>query len=196
MSAITAGSTGTLLASNEPSQQNLNGQFPNSEVSLQEQMKLSQHRAKFAAAAKKGFSWFGWRTSKGKKGLTTGGRTEKIDVESGSDTPEPRPIRLLAPVYGGLGAGMSFFFIGSGVDILVREWMLDGNTARFAVLVTAPFLFCISLFFSLQAIGNVAYVIGPVAQFHENSKYYSAVAPKPNKRVDNNLPHITIQMPV
>lgn len=38
--------------------------------------------------------------------------------------------------------------------------------------------------------------IGPIAQYHENSKYYSAIKPRPNKIVDNNLPHITIQMPV
>lgn len=38
--------------------------------------------------------------------------------------------------------------------------------------------------------------IGPIAQYHENSKYYSAVKPRPNKSVDNNLPHVTIQMPV
>jgi cellulose synthase/poly-beta-1,6-N-acetylglucosamine synthase-like glycosyltransferase len=38
--------------------------------------------------------------------------------------------------------------------------------------------------------------VGPVAQYHENSKYYSANKPRPNKTVDNNLPHITIQMPV
>ena len=38
--------------------------------------------------------------------------------------------------------------------------------------------------------------IGPIAQVHSNSKYYSAVKPRPNKLVDNNLPHITIQMPV
>ena len=37
---------------------------------------------------------------------------------------------------------------------------------------------------------------GPVAQYHENSMYYSAVKPKPNPEVDNNLPHITIQLPV
>lgn len=34
------------------------------------------------------------------------------------------------------------------------------------------------------------------AQYHENTKYYSAVKPRPNKEVDNNLPHISIQMPV
>ena len=39
-------------------------------------------------------------------------------------------------------------------------------------------------------------VIGPIAQYHENSKYYSAIPPRPNKIVDNNLPLITIQMPV
>ena len=167
-----------------------------SEADSEEQERLAQERAKAADEAKKGFSWFGWRTSKGKRGLTSGDRTEKIDIESGDDTPEPRPIRLFAPVYGGLGAGMSLFFVGSGLNILVREWMLDGDTTRFALLATAPFLFCVSLFFSLQVITNISYVIGPVAQFHENSKYYSAIAPKPNKRVDNNLPHITIQMPV
>ena len=38
--------------------------------------------------------------------------------------------------------------------------------------------------------------LGPVAQYHENSKYYSAVKPAPNPIVDANLPHITIEMPV
>lgn len=47
-----------------------------------------------------------------------------------------------------------------------------------------------------QVITNISYVLGPVAQFHENSRFYSAVAPKPNPEVDNRLPHITIQMPV
>lgn len=38
--------------------------------------------------------------------------------------------------------------------------------------------------------------LGPVAQYHENSMYYSAIKPEPNPDVDNNLPHITIQLPV
>ena len=38
--------------------------------------------------------------------------------------------------------------------------------------------------------------LGPVAQYHENSRYYSAVPPAVNKEVDNNLPHITIELPV
>ena len=38
--------------------------------------------------------------------------------EKGSEDgkPEPRPIRLFAPIYGGLGAGLSVFFIGSGIS--------------------------------------------------------------------------------
>lgn len=38
--------------------------------------------------------------------------------------------------------------------------------------------------------------IGPIAHYHENSKYYSAIKPRPNKEVDANLPHVTIVMPV
>ncbi|KAI0667518.1 glycosyl transferase family group 2-domain-containing protein [Trametes maxima] len=122
--------------------------------------------------------------------------TDKDDVEKTADGPSPRPIRLFAPVYNGLGVAMSLFFIGSGVAILVEESLLDGNYTRFALLATAPFLFCVSLFFALQIIANVSFVLGPVAQYHENSKYYSAVRPAPNKIVDTNLPHITIEMPV
>lgn len=40
------------------------------------------------------------------------------------------------------------------------------------------------------------YSFGPVAQYHQNSKYYSAIRPAPNKLVDFNLPHITVEMPV
>jgi hypothetical protein len=43
---------------------------------------------------------------------------------------------------------------------------------------------------------NLSMAVGPIAHFHENSKYYSAVKPKANKKVDSNLPHVTIQMPV
>ncbi len=40
------------------------------------------------------------------------------------------------------------------------------------------------------------YRIGPIAHYHVNSKYYSAIPPLPNDDIDNHLPHITIQMPV
>ncbi|THH11529.1 hypothetical protein EW145_g574 [Phellinidium pouzarii] len=205
-SAVTAGSLGTLgpTSSVAPSMANLTGAVKEKEdesaIRVAEAAINEEAAAELRAQAKKSFGWFGWRTTKGKKGLTapdmgSGGRTEKLG-EAEADGPEARPIRLFAPIYGGLGAGMSIFFIGSGTNILVQEFMLDGSTTRFALLATAPFLFCVSLFFSMQVITNISYLLGPVAQFHENSKYYSAVAPKANKQVDNVLPHITIQMPV
>ncbi|EPQ53060.1 hypothetical protein GLOTRDRAFT_107162 [Gloeophyllum trabeum ATCC 11539] len=132
---------------------------------------------------------WGWRVSS-KPHQTE----EQTDVEKG--TREPRPIRLFAPIYNGLGIALSIFFIGSGVSMLLSEWVQDGSYTRFALLVTVPFVFCVSLFFALQIIGNLAMALGPVAQYHENSKYYSAVKPKPNREIDSNLPHVTIEMPV
>lgn len=40
------------------------------------------------------------------------------------------------------------------------------------------------------------YRFGPIAQYHENSLYYSAIKPEANPAVDDRLPHITVEMPV
>ncbi|OCH85861.1 hypothetical protein OBBRIDRAFT_739082 [Obba rivulosa] len=131
--------------------------------------------------------------------------SKKDDVEKIADGPSDRPMRMFAPFYAGLACALSFFFIASGVDTLIQESALDGSYTRFALLVTTPFLFCIALFFCLQIVGNLSMMqprtdhcvsIGPVAQFHQNSKYYSAIPAAPNKLVDSNLPHITVEMPV
>ncbi|KAJ7737267.1 hypothetical protein DFH07DRAFT_753091 [Mycena maculata] len=58
------------------------------------------------------------------------------------------------------------------------------------LLTTAPQFYC------MQLVGNISLILGPVAQYHENSRYYSAIKPAPNPAVDNALPHITIQCPV
>ena len=87
-------------------------------------------------------------------------------------------------------------FLGNGVNTLLIEWQLDNDFTRFALCALIPLLFAVSLFFCLQIFQNLCMAIGPIAQYHQNSKYYSAVPPRPNKLVDNNLPHITIQMPV
>ncbi|KAK7044002.1 hypothetical protein VNI00_008170 [Paramarasmius palmivorus] len=108
----------------------------------------------------------------------------------------PRRTVLYAPVYNGLAAAMAAVFIGNGVKILLWEWYLDNMFTRFALLVTLPFLYCVSLFFALQIIQNVTMAIGPIAHYHENSTYFSSVVPPPNPQVDARLPHITIQMPV
>ncbi|KAF9813569.1 hypothetical protein IEO21_05501 [Rhodonia placenta] len=122
--------------------------------------------------------------------------SNKDDVEKSMQGPSHRPHRLFSPFYNGLGAALATYFIASGISTLIEETVLDGVYTRFALIATTPFLFCVALFFCLQIITNVSFVLGPVAQYHENSKYYSAVPPAPNKEVDSNLPQITIEMPV
>ncbi|KAJ8457048.1 hypothetical protein ONZ45_g18470 [Pleurotus djamor] len=135
-------------------------------------------------------SWkWGWKLSPIAKNPAPG------DLEKGSSR-SSRPIRLLAPMYSGLGVALSMFFVASGLSVLLQEWRLDGDTKRFGLLATIPFLFCVSLFFSLQVITNISFLIGPVSQYHENSRYYSAIAPQPNPEVDTHLPHVTIELPV
>ncbi|THV00850.1 hypothetical protein K435DRAFT_776315 [Dendrothele bispora CBS 962.96] len=126
---------------------------------------------------------------------------EHIESSSGVEeleafAAERRPVQLYAPIYHGLAAGLAVLFMGNNINRLLREWMLDGSPIRFALVALLPLLYCISLFFVMQMFQNLAMAIGPVAQFYSNSKYYSAVKPRPNKLVDNNLPHVTIQMPV
>ncbi|TEB25063.1 hypothetical protein FA13DRAFT_1637964 [Coprinellus micaceus] len=119
------------------------------------------------------------------------------DVESGENTaPHKRPVKLLAPIYNGVAAGLALVFVGNGVRTLLMEWRLDANAIRFALLACVPLLYCVSLFFALQIVQNVGMAIGPIAHFHANSKYYSALKPRANKVVDERLPHVTIQMPV
>ncbi|KXN84889.1 hypothetical protein AN958_11987 [Leucoagaricus sp. SymC.cos] len=122
-----------------------------------------------------------------------GKKNDDVDLESQW---RKRPTKLYAPFYNGLSAALSFVFIGNGIRILLREFSLDASPIRFALLLVAPLLICISLFFSMQLIQNIVMAVGPIAHYHSNSTYYSAVKPKPNREIDNNLPHITIQMPV
>jgi hypothetical protein len=62
------------------------------------------------------------------------------------------------------------------------------------MLVSLPSLY--RRYYSLYNAHLCGARIGPVAQYHENSRYFSAVRPVPNPEVDKNLPHITIQLPV
>lgn len=47
-------------------------------------------------------------------------------------------------------------FMSAGVSILLQEYALDGDATRFALLVTMPIIFCVSLFFCLQLVGNLS----------------------------------------
>ena len=40
---------------------------------------------------------------------------------------------------------LAIVFVGSGISVLISESVQDGKYERFALLVTSPFLFCVSL---------------------------------------------------
>ncbi|KAF8269451.1 glycosyl transferase family group 2-domain-containing protein [Lactarius quietus] len=137
--------------------------------------------------------WYGKRVVAEEKQFPDTEEASANELEYG---PEKRPTMLYASLYNGLAAGLAIVFIGNGVKTLLVEWRQDGKFMHFVLCATLPLLFCVSLFFCLQLIQNASMAIGPIAQYHQNSKYYSARPPRPNKQVDSNLPHITIQMPV
>ncbi|EDR03342.1 uncharacterized protein LACBIDRAFT_331690 [Laccaria bicolor S238N-H82] len=154
-------------------------------------------------------NWWGWKLK------PRNGAAVNADPEKGTPGKrEERKLVLIGPMYAGLGAALAACtflllsyvlrfpltrasdFMSSGIRVLLEEYALDGSMTRFALLATLPVIYCVSIFFCLQLIGNICLVLGPVAQYHENSMYYSAIKPAPNPEIDNNLPHITIQMPV
>jgi len=94
-------------------------------------------------------SFFGWKTEKKGK-----------DIEA--DKPAQRPTKLFAPIYNGIGAGVCLCeslspyyrslsnhstpdLAGDGVQMLLIEYFMDKDPIRFALIVTLPFLFCVSL---------------------------------------------------
>jgi cellulose synthase/poly-beta-1,6-N-acetylglucosamine synthase-like glycosyltransferase len=174
------------------------GSKAGSEIALPTLLKHDKEAAQFskeqeevdpriARADERKGKWWNWKLADPKK-------PEPVqDIEG---APVRRQTRLFASVYSGLAVALCLFFIGSGASLLLQESMLDGKYQRFALLAVAPFLFCIALFFSLQIVGQLTCIFGPVAHYHQNSKYYSAVRPGPNKAIDANLPHLTIEMPV
>jgi hypothetical protein len=79
---------------------------------------------------------------------------------------------------------------------MVREMKLDGDMTRFALVATIPLFATFSLFFMIVICGSLWQIFGPLSTLKENTRFYSAVAPKPGRYPDLELPHITIQMPV
>ncbi|EIW68701.1 hypothetical protein TREMEDRAFT_11927, partial [Tremella mesenterica DSM 1558] len=104
-----------------------------------------------------------------------------------------RPVVLLAPLTDGLAIIVTMSLIALGARTLVKEYILDGQAARFALLVFALPLFCISSFACNCLVGSIMQTLGPVRQVHQKSRYFSGIAPK---RTMGELAHVTVQLPV
>ncbi|KAI0028398.1 glycosyl transferase family group 2-domain-containing protein [Vararia minispora EC-137] len=159
-----------------------------SDVGLSLNADMEKSTREVPVQQKKHNHWWSWRI--GEKSTVPAADPENATGRSA------RPMVMFAPFYSGLAAGLSVFFIMSGISTLISEYRMDHDWRRFLLLITAPCLFCVSIFFSQQVVGSISYMMGPVAQYHENSKYYSAIKPLSNKAVDSRLPHITVELPV
>lgn len=129
-----------------------------SDVMLNEKAECNIPEPTARDQAPKKSKWnFGWKLS------STGPATPKDDdSEKGVPGYTPRRMRMFAPFYNGLGCALSicrlyprssFFlrthhssvFIASGVNIMLQEFALDPTYNRFGLLITAPFLMCVSI---------------------------------------------------
>ena len=88
------------------------------------------------APARKG-KWWSWK-------LDSPATPSEKNPENGSAEPE-RKLVLLGPFYAGCGVGLSAYFALSGLLNLLQEYFYDGDTTRFALVVTLPVIFCVSI---------------------------------------------------
>lgn len=65
--------------------------------------------------------------------------------DEGNSGPAKRPTRMFAPVYNGIGAALGLALTLEGLRKLLIEYWTDGGLSRFSLIVTFPFLFCVSL---------------------------------------------------
>lgn len=131
-------------------------------------------------------------------------KVHEVNVEEiGSDVDEmeagiekPRPIVLYQAIITAITLCLVTVAMGSGYAAIAKEVYLDGNYIRVAFVLALPAQVWLSLFFFQACTGNIAQIIGPIAQMNMNSKFYSGIAPKRLKVDDGPLPHLTIQCPV
>ncbi|KAL1296820.1 hypothetical protein AAFC00_004446 [Neodothiora populina] len=109
---------------------------------------------------------------------------------------QKRPFLLshswLVAIAAGLVVTLEFWTIAD----LIGGTRLDGDWARWALVITIPMFSLFSLFFMIVISGCLFQLVVPVGCLKKNSVYYSAIAPKISEHPNLELPHITIQMPV
>ncbi|EPQ28118.1 uncharacterized protein PFL1_04445 [Pseudozyma flocculosa PF-1] len=134
----------------------------------------------------------GWETFKGSQGFDDDQDSFK-DEEAGDEAEERRPIAFLGPLRMGFAVAINILMHSLSIKVLVCNSLLDHHWIRMAYLAFIPVLFTLSMFFCCQVMSIILLIVGPIQQMSRNSRYYSGKAPK---RIRNNLPHVTIQMPV
>ncbi|KAK2009219.1 hypothetical protein LZ32DRAFT_430281 [Colletotrichum eremochloae] len=109
---------------------------------------------------------------------------------------EARPTRVMSSALVALAIGLSFTCLGLGWRSLALEIAVDGEYTRLGLLAVAPVTVFISLFFFISISGIIFQVFGPISAVHANSSNYSGKRPRRLSPYRDQLPHVTIQMPV
>lgn len=127
----------------------------------------------------------------------------QVDLEVGSSKELPesldRPVILNSAVFVGLGLALGMFLVfGIAASQLFSESLLDGSWTRLALLAASPLLLLSGLFFFQVIVGDIFQLVGPIACYNTNSRFYSPKRPSLRQacRLGFTPPHITIQMPV
>jgi len=114
------------------------------------------------------------------------------EVETGFT--KPRPIVLYHAFSTAAVLCLIICTTALGWRKLVIEVCTDQSYARLALIAVWPIQVWASLFFFQCIVCNILQLFGPVSQLKSNTKFFSGLPPKRLTR--ENLPHVTVQMPV
>ncbi|PSN72380.1 hypothetical protein BS50DRAFT_597684 [Corynespora cassiicola Philippines] len=119
-------------------------------------------------------------------------------LEDGEEVAEqPRRLVLIQAVLTAATLVLVLAAIGGGWRNVVVELVVDKDWIRVAFVACILPQIWLALFFFQALVGNIAQILGPIGQIHDNTKFYSGKAAKRLRRDrPNGLPHVTIQMPV
>ncbi|KAI0144157.1 glycosyl transferase family group 2-domain-containing protein [Hypoxylon sp. NC0597] len=119
-----------------------------------------------------------------------------VDLEAAPSEAERRATKLSSSCIVSLTLALCISCMGLGLRSLAYEVETDGSYVRLALIAVIPVEMWVALFFFQSIITNLFETFGPISAVDKNSRFYSGKPPKRLNREIDNLPHVTIQMPV
>ncbi|KAL5375712.1 hypothetical protein PMIN02_011978 [Paraphaeosphaeria minitans] len=115
-------------------------------------------------------------------------------IHEESEKDERRSIVIWQPFFTASTLILVLTALGSGWRQICTEITMDGDFKRLLFLLCAIPQLWLGLFFFQALVGNFAQIVGCVGHMKLNTKVYSGKAPF--RLCANDLPHVTIQMPI
>ncbi|KAI1136163.1 glycosyl transferase family group 2-domain-containing protein [Hypoxylon sp. FL0543] len=120
----------------------------------------------------------------------------EVDLEAAASDAEQRDSRLGSPYIVALTLALCISCMGLGLRSLAFEIETDGSFTRLALVAVIPVEMWVAMFFFQSIITGLFQAFGPISAVDNNSRFYSGKPPRRLNRETQNLPHVTIQMPV